>query len=229
MSNKRSDWLAAGKDKRLAMAKNWNVNVAGNADEWGVPEDIRVKLSHAIEIAEREIAIPMSERNTVSNARLKMAFDELTSTMRDIKKRYFFVPPLNEADLAALGLKPKDTNPTNVPAPSVPPEAELFFPAPSMVEVGNIRPLTNSAADKSEYGVRIYYGVMGTSDETDRFRMTQKPKTGNDLPHSVFTRRKNHKFTFTGENGKEVFFCLRYENSKGEAGPWGNIVSAFVP
>ena len=52
---------------------------------------------------------------------------------------------------------------------------------------------------------------------------------GNNLPHSVFTRQKRYRFAFSEQGGKEVFFCMRYENSKGEAWPWGKIISAHVP
>ncbi|MDR2184295.1 MAG: hypothetical protein LBO80_01305 [Treponema sp.] len=34
---------------------------------------------------------------------------------------------------------------------------------------------------------------------------------------------------FDGESGNTVYFCLRYENSKGEAGPFGPVFSAVVP
>ena len=29
--------------------------------------------------------------------------------------------------------------------------------------------------------------------------------------------------------GQTVYFCIRYENSKGKAGPWGPIFQAIIP
>ncbi|MDR1930756.1 MAG: hypothetical protein LBQ44_09045, partial [Treponema sp.] len=58
------------------------------------------------------------------------------------------------------------------------------------------------------------------------------PRTGDDLPHSVFTRRKKYRFDFDGNSGKTVYFCLRYENDKGGEegeGPYGPILSAVIP
>ena len=43
----------------------------------------------------------------------------------------------------------------------------------------------------------------------------------------LFSHAKENHTRWLG--GKEVFFCMRYENSKGEAGPWGIILSAFIP
>ncbi|MDR2260454.1 MAG: RHS repeat protein [Azoarcus sp.] len=31
------------------------------------------------------------------------------------------------------------------------------------------------------------------------------------------------------ESGKTIYFCVRYENAKGEPGPWGPIFSAVIP
>jgi hypothetical protein len=64
----------------------------------------------------------------------------------------------------------------------------------------------------------------------DKFRLVALPSSGDDLPHSVFTRKRAHQFDFPeADRGKSVYFCLRYENSKGDAGPWGPILQAIIP
>jgi hypothetical protein len=53
---------------------------------------------------------------------------------------------------------------------------------------------------------------------------------GTELPHSRFTRRKKELFEFPLEDsGKTAYFCIRLENSKGKAGPWGPVFSAIIP
>jgi hypothetical protein len=32
----------------------------------------------------------------------------------------------------------------------------------------------------------------------------------------------------TGDSGKQAFFCTRFENNKGQAGPWGEVVETFI-
>jgi hypothetical protein len=87
--------------------------------------------------------------------------------------------------------------------------------------------------DRPNYGVRIYYGILGDPVAGDKFRLTRPPLSGDDLPHSVFTKRRKYRFDFSEEDrGKTVYFCLRYENSKGGKegeGPWGPIISAIIP
>ena len=226
---RQKNWMPSRRDEQLTMAQNWRQLMGENLNLWDIKQTVVTKFGTTVAAVETELAVPASSRNAVTNAKLRAAFNELVAAMRDTKKRYFLTPPLTDIDYIALGLRPKDSVPTNVPPPSLFVDAELFFPGQAVVEVRNIRPLDSAAADISAYGVRIYYGVIGASDETDKFRLTQRPKIGNDLPHSVFTRRRSHRFDFSGNSGREVFFCLRYENSKGETGPWGALLSAFIP
>ena len=211
------------------MAERWLEYGGENYEAWNIPQAAFTKLNAAAIEAKNANNVPKGSRNEMTNARLKMAFAALTAEMRDMKKRYFYEPPLTATDFAALGLKTKNTTVTVVPPPTIPVEGDLNFPAPGIVDMKNIRPYGTHTADKSEHGVRIYYGIMGEPDENDLFRMNRRPQTGFDLPHSVFTRRKSYRFSFPRASGKEIFFCLRYENSKGEAGPWGTMISAFVP
>jgi hypothetical protein len=226
---KRGDWLTSNKANLLDQVDRWLEYGGEKQETWNIPLIAFTKLNAAALAAKNAYSVPKGSRNAMTNATLKTTFAELTAQMRDMKRRYFFDPPLTATDFAALGLKPKDTTPTAVPAPAIQVDGDLHFPAPAQVEIKNIRPYGTHVADKSEHGVRIYYGIMGEPDEDDRFRMSKRPETGFDLPHSVFTRRKSYLFNFPRASGKEIFFCLRYENSKGEAGPWGSLIKAFIP
>jgi hypothetical protein len=103
------------------------------------------------------------------------------------------------------------------------------------LELANIRAVPGTLSEeeeKAEFGVRIFWGVMGPPTEDDRFRLSAPPVSGKDLPHSTFTHRKRFRFDFDGDSGKTVYFCLRYENEKGGKkgeGPFGPIFSAIIP
>jgi hypothetical protein len=86
--------------------------------------------------------------------------------------------------------------------------------------------------DRSEFGVRIFWGILGAPTAADKFRLSDLPETCRDLPHSTFTHRKRYRFDFDGDSGKTVYFCLRYENEKGgEEGerPFGPVFQAIIP
>ncbi|GBU23360.1 hypothetical protein R80B4_03277 [Fibrobacteres bacterium R8-0-B4] len=137
-------------------------------------------------------------------------------------------PFVTDADRREMGLRVRDAVPTPVNAPAIQAIGEVFCPGRGLVEIRNIHPVGADAGAKADYGVRLCYGILGAADGRDKFRISARPNTGDDLPHSVFTRKKKHRFDFSADRGAQAFFCLRYENSKGQAGPWGDVVETFV-
>ena len=220
--SKRSDWLPNTQTSKLAMAETWCEFMAEKLTEWSIPTTALTQLATAVTAAKNAIAVPDSSRNSITNAQLKMAFDQLTAEMRDIKKRYLYDPPLTEADFAALGLKPKDINPTPVAPPTGQAEADITYPGRTQLQL-LIQHMAGTPLDaKANYGYRIYFGKYAADDTL--------PATGKDLRESKFSRQKKVLFTFEPEDtGKTAYFCIRYENSKGETGPWGPMFSAVIP
>ena len=139
-------------------------------------------------------------------------------------------------DFIALGLKPRDTIRTPVAVPTAQATADVTYPGAHMLML-HIKPVEGTLHDaRADYGYRVYYGVLphgGASAEeaaTPRRYMQKSPVNGDELPHSQFVRRKKELFIFPADDsGKTAFFCIRYENSKGQAGPWGTVFSATIP
>jgi len=138
-------------------------------------------------------------------------------------------PNVTLSDKGRMKLTVKDATPTNVPLPMTQVTGTLSFRGVGLIEIRDIRTVGENKNEKTTHGVRIYYGVMGEPTEKDRFRLIEPPTSGKHLPHSVFTRRSKYLFDFNDDRGKEVFFCMRFENAKGQAGPYGDIISAFIP
>ena len=218
----REDWLSPKKEEQLAMGKSWVPTLNEKQMEWGVPVEKITNLAAALSEAETENSIPVGERSKVSNSRLKIAFNTLTGEMRDIKRRYFFVPPLTNTDLIGLGLKPKDTIPTSVTVPKVRALGKIAFKSSGSLDL-HIAPETDISEDKrAYYGCKIAYAVMNVDELA--------PKSEKELTESIFTRRKKEAFIFQPQDAaKKVYFSLRYENSKGQAGPWCPIFAAVIP
>jgi hypothetical protein len=56
------------------------------------------------------------------------------------------------------------------------------------------------------------------------------PTNAEDLRHSVFRRKTSEVFNYDEQDcGKRVFYAACYENAKGEAGPWSDIIEAIIP
>jgi hypothetical protein len=133
-----------------------------------------------------------------------------------------------------IGAHVHDTTPTTVPRPTCQPEADVVYPGPHLLELVKIRRVPGIGNDppEADFGVRIFWGVIGEPSAKDKFRISAPPEVGDDLPHSTFTHRKKFRFDFEGDSGKTVWFCLRYENAKGGKegeGPFGPIFSAIIP
>jgi hypothetical protein len=71
-------------------------------------------------------------------------------------------------------------------------------------------------------------GVHGA--EIRRAILPAPPQSISDLTEPAFDTQSPFKIDFDeSQRGKTVYFCLRWENMRGEKGPWSEIVSAIVP
>jgi hypothetical protein len=234
----RSDWVPGRREEQIALSENWQSILASKATAWSIPTAEVTALKTLSTAAEAALALSQSSaRTVVITAQAKAAFVALIDKMRFLKNRYFVSPPLLEADFISLGLKPHDSKPTPVPPPIAQAEADVTYPGAHMLEL-RLRPVADTAPDPhhSAYGFRVYFGILPPGGATleaaasSKHELMKPPVTGDELPHSHFTRRKRERLDFSQEErGKIIYFCVRYENAKGESGPWGPIFSAVIP
>jgi hypothetical protein len=233
MSN---DWLPARRDDQIGMAKDWLTVLRAKAAEWFVP-DTEIRLLEALTANADAILIKAksSERTMVITAQCKEAFSALTEKMLLIKNRCFLCPPLTEADLISLQLTPKDLayTPPTVPTEQV--EGDILRPGVHLLEI-ILRIITRTENHYGQFGFRIYWGIFPNRDamveETPSLKREppQIPGSVDALPFSKYTKRKRERFNFDpADSGKLVFFCVRLENTEGDAGPWGPLLSAVIP
>jgi hypothetical protein len=218
-----SDWLPSKREAQLAMARSWLGAMKGETNRrLRFSEEFVQEFYNTVSKADDEFFRAKKDRTVGTNALLKEAFVKLTTKMRYIKKRYFFVPPLTEADLAVLGLHPQDTTHTPIGKPVGKFEAKITYTASGALQINVIPDSESAAHSKSNFGYRIYYGIY-SSQETP-------PATGKDLRLSKFSHHKKLVFTFEPEDkSKTAYFCIRSENGKGDTGEWGDLSSAIIP
>jgi hypothetical protein len=148
--------------------------------------------------------------------------------IRPFVNQYLRFPPVTDEDRRAMGIPNHDLTPTRIPAPTSQAEADMVFPGIHMLELVKIRKAGILSDDpRSDYGVSIHIGILDAVNS--KWRITKPPATGEDLPYAVFTREKKMLFDLDGESGKTVYICLRYENQKGDAGPFGPGLHAVIP
>jgi hypothetical protein len=127
--------------------------------------------------------------------------------------------------------------PSPIPSPTAQAEADIDILGVHLLAL-HLHAVPGSLPDPhhSKYGYRVYYGVMPPGGATleaaskGKRELVAPPLTGDDLPHSRFTRRQKELFDFPADDsGKTVYFCARFENAKGEPGPWGPLFHTVIP
>ncbi|MDR2628096.1 MAG: hypothetical protein LBC40_08710 [Dysgonamonadaceae bacterium] len=78
---------------------------------------------------------------------------------------------------------------------------------------------TSRAKPHGVHGAEIRWGILDKA-----------PTDVKELLNSSFDTRSPFTLEFNeSDRGKTVWFCLRWENTTGEKGPWSEIVSAIIP
>jgi hypothetical protein len=216
------DWMPGSGEAVLRMATTWTGFLPAVREKTNMPEETETELVQKTGAFQGLFQMPQSARTPAMNAEMRTARSELEAFMREVKRRYIFSPPLTEAEVISLGLTPRDNTPTAVDPPKARATGQIVYRGAGAIEV-RIAPEAEISEDKRGYhGCKIVYDVKPID--------APPPASERELFDSRFTRRKRETFIFQPiDSGKKVYFSMRYENSKGEAGPWCPVFSAVIP
>jgi len=233
------DWYPRARYAQLYMVRAWLVVFDDWAEQWGIPptrvEQLKVDAERAGAALERVNSGLRTPADVVACA---VAFDNMATEARFIKRHFLLAPPLRPEHLAMLMLRQPDSTPTPIGPPTVQPAITVAYPGgPHLLRI-TLAQLAGSDPfdERSDYGHAIFMGIMPQGGATaeqaagpKRYLM-KEPLSGAELLHWRFTRRRRDFVEFDGgESGMRAFFCARYENQKGEHGPWGPIASGVIP
>jgi hypothetical protein len=203
------------------MAKTWLDVLNEKATIWGVPTSEKGLLKIRTESAELALQVAQSgNRSPTTTAECKADFDALTAKMRFFHSHYFLQPPLTDADLVSLLLKPHDDTPTHAGSPTAEVLVETFLVGRHQLGIRIIY-TSGNPDDPANEGYRIWYKVAAPGEA---------PPTGpEDLHESFYTRRSRDLMEFAfGDSGKTAWFCVQVEHG-GAKGPWEAMVPALIP
>jgi len=233
-----SDWMPSSRTGQLSMAKKWDSYMTDQrAAAWGVPTDLRADFISAVNEADHALSIAMtSDRTAAINTAVRVSFGKMVDVMRDLRRRHFFMPPLTEVDWVSLEMRLPDTTITPIGPPTSVVTAEITYPHKNALSLRIVPIDGHRYDDRADWGFRIYFGVLphtgDVSEEMliERQYLRRQPQNPEELTASHFTRRKRDLIDFPYDNsGKQCFICVRYENGKGDKGPWGPMVNSFIP
>jgi hypothetical protein len=234
-----ADWYGNSRDGQLHLVKTWNGVLVVSGAAWGIPPAHITQLANDAQAAETIFdKVKSGERTTASVVQCNVAFKNMETEARFIKKHYLLIPPLTLADFATLLLPLPDTTQTPVPPPSGQPFLTITYPGGPHVLTVHLAPLpgTEPADSRGDYGFALYLGIMPQGGATleqaagAKHYLMKEPLSGDEMLHYRFTRRKKEPVNFdASESGMTAYCCARYENGKGQFGTWGPVVSAIIP
>jgi hypothetical protein len=211
------------------MCLNWiNYMTSDRRTAWNIPTAAFTALGTEFDAARTLLqkAMDDAQRTKVITAQCAEAFKTLEKRMRFFHRHYLLSPPLTLEDIIALGLRPADTTGTDIPPPAAEGEADLGFPDYHLIDVLSIRRRGPPGDLRSYHGSHIHIGVVGG---TGPWRVAAPPESVDDIPWSMFTRRRRERFDFDGNSGKEIYICVVWTNEKGQLGPPGPIIKGTIP
>jgi hypothetical protein len=184
----------------------------------GVLPPIRTQLD-AYGAAFKVVQSPNHGKVDVLNK--KEAKEALTHSVRAFVRGYLtYNPAVSDADKENMGLPLHDGTRTPVPAPTTIPELELDSSVIRQITV-HFRDAGSDKRGKPAHvhGVELHWALLDNS-----------PASVEDLTKSAFDTASPYTFNFDEpERGKALYICPRWENNKGDKGPWGEIYKAIIP
>lgn len=147
--------------------------------------------------------------------------DAVSSFVRHfVNERLRYNKAVTDDDRVNLGLNVPDTTPTPVPRPETWPVASVRNAGPRQVRVEwHDSTSVSRAKPAGVHGCEIRHSILDAP-----------PATNDDLLRSDFATRNTRTFDFDeSQRGKTVYFILRWESTRGEKGPWSEIVNAIIP
>jgi hypothetical protein len=129
-------------------------------------------------------------------------------------------PRVSENDRLELGLPDYDTTPTQSQPPHSWPVATITPVGAGLLRID----VHDSETGHKGKGPDIHGHEM-------RFAvLPEPPKSVEEILRSEFSTRSSHTLEFDQIlRGKTVYFCFRWENNRGQKGPWSEILIAIIP
>ena len=190
----------------------------------GFPNDVYNSLAALRDdfVQKLDAAETPATRTKLSVQAKNTARGALKAALRQAVKEYLaYNHAVTDEDRDGLGLPIYKTTRTPAPVSTTYPDFEI--------DSGTIRRLIIYFFDQGS--VKSKAKPAGQHGAEIRWVISDTPVVDvAGLVHSSFDTRTPFTLEFEGhERGKTVYFCLCWENTRGEKGPWGEIQSAIIP
>jgi hypothetical protein len=195
-----------------------------NTAKWALPADA---VSEDLLTAYKELGINYlratnpETRTTASIQAKNNSIKHFKSIFRKYIKAYItYNPRVTDEDRKIMQLPLHDTKPTPAPVADKTPFTKLDLPTPGTVVISfGDQEGARKRKPAGQNGAELAYAILDN-----------KPMDWEDLTHSTFSTHSPFRLSFKGtERGKTLYFALRWQNTRGEKGPWTEIMNVIIP
>ena len=203
--------------QRLRTAADDNITTWGLDGEWvtGIFDLAADRWD-----AKYEAYIEPTTRTTVITAEKNAARRAYEPLLSMLIKGLRVNPRVSEDQRLELGLTDYDTTPTAPAIPHTWPVAVITPVGPGLLRIDIYDSESKGRAKpRHVHGCEIRVAIL-----------EQPPVSPDEMPRSEFTTRTPYTIEFDLKlRGRIVYFCFRWENTRGQKGPWSEIISAIIP
>jgi hypothetical protein len=216
------DFIPPKDGKFLEWVKNFLAYLILNAAIWRIePESYKEieSLAIAYEAAYVKLEDPNhGKADVLLKTKCRTALEK---AIRPFIKEYIANNHLiSDKDRIHLGVTVRDPNPTPTPVSDKPPFIIIVLLSAGviLIKFGDIE-TGKRGKPLGQTGAELAYAILDN-----------KPEDWDELSHSIFSTRSPFRLSFKGtERGKILYFALRWQNTRGEKGPWSEIMSVIIP
>jgi hypothetical protein len=217
-----NDYIPQSDGAFLEWSKTLTAYAAAHLAAFNVPEAALTPVQTLLTAYETAFeAAQNPNRGKVDVLTKNEARDALKAALRTFVKAYLsYNPAVTDADKERMGLPLHDATRTPVPPPSTIPELELDS---STIRHIIVHFKDNGSEKRGKprgvHGIELRWSLLETA-----------PASVEELKNSAFDTATPYTFSFDEtERGKALYICPRWENNKGDKGPWGEIIKAIIP
>jgi hypothetical protein len=197
--------------------------VTAHAAEWKINRDyLSATVTPAKNLWETKYALwqQLENRTPIVTAQKNDAKAAYLSVFRSLVAQLLSNPYISQQDLDLMELRRSSGSHSPVPVPQSFPEAKSDSSIPRRISLH----FTDSASGKraKPHGVAgavVRYAVL-----------TATPTDVNELTNTVLDTVSPCPLDFTeAQRGSRLYYCLAWQNTRGEKGPWSQIEMAIIP
>jgi hypothetical protein len=222
MANK--DYLPEKDKDFLVWSKNFLANLSQIRYNVSFPDSEYLKLSTECNDFEQKLEASENPatRTSVTVEAKNIARKLLRINLRvDVKAYLTFNPSVTDDDRKAMGLPVHKTTRTPSKVADKAPDTDVDTSVPGRVTVHFFEKSGSHKRAKPE-GQHCIEMIWIISDTP--------PAKWEDLIHSIVDTNSPVTLSFENDQrGKTLYFALRWENTRGEKGPWTEIQSTIIP